>query len=109
MLGQVQSLHLLVHHLLDVGLWDTPQPGKQGQVLPTCQTINQSIKLRTIANPLLDLVGVGGLGHVTSCDITHFSEVGPDVIAGNHGRSIRHGDVSSENAKSGGFPGSVNP
>ena len=61
MLGEVQSLHLFVHHLLNVGLWDTPQPGKQGQMLYPCQTINQSIKLRTIANPLLDLEGRGGV------------------------------------------------
>ena len=109
MLREVQSLHLLVHHLLDVGLWDTPQPSKQGQMLSTCQTIDQSIKLRTIAYPLLDLEGVGDVNHMTSCDIAHFSEVGPDVIAGNHGCSICHRDVSSENAKSGGLPGSVNP
>ena len=57
MLGEVQSLHLPVHHLLDVGLRDAPQSGKQGKVFPTRQTIDEGIKLGTITNPLLDLKG----------------------------------------------------
>ena len=71
MLGQVQSLHLPVHRLVDVGLRDAPQSGKQGKVFPTCQTIDEGIKLGTVTNPLLDLKGVGEIfyDHMTSCDI----------------------------------------
>ena len=52
---QVESLHLSLHSLFDEGLWNTSQSGKHGQQFSASHPLYQSIKLRTVANPLLNL------------------------------------------------------
>ena len=52
---QVEPCDLNVDHLLDLPLWNTSEPGKHGEQLSPSQTLNESIKLRTVANPLLNL------------------------------------------------------
>ena len=52
---QVESCDLYFDHLLDLPLWDASESGKHGEQLPPSQTLNEGIKLRTVANPLLNL------------------------------------------------------
>ena len=42
-------------HISDARLWNTSQSCKHGQELSPCHPLYQSIKLRTVANLLLDL------------------------------------------------------
>ena len=52
---QVKSCDFYFDHLLDLSLWNTPESGKHGQQLSPSQTLNKSIKLWTVTNPLLNL------------------------------------------------------
>ena len=54
-LCQVQLVDGGGDHISDARLWNTSQSGKHGQQLSPCHPLYQSIKLRTVANLLLDL------------------------------------------------------
>ena len=54
-LCEVQLVNGGGDHISDARLWNTSQSCKHGQELSPCHPLYQSIKLRTVANLLLDL------------------------------------------------------
>ena len=97
-------------HISDARLWNTSQSGKHGQQLSPCHPLYQSIKLRTVANQLLDLRPT--VIKLSYCKYrfdgvyvyVYLLEVGSDIIASNVGRSLTWRSLSCQNAECGGLP-----
>ena len=106
-LCQVQLVDGGGDHISDARLWNTSQSGKHGQQLSPCHPLYQSIKLRTVANLLLDL-------RPTVIKLSYYKyrfdgciyllEVGSDIVASNVGRALTRRSLSCQNAECGGLP-----
>ena len=92
MFPEIQSVYLRLHGIFELPLRDPPEPGKHGEEFSAGESVNESIKLRTVANALL-----------------HQPQFSANVVTSNKGGAAGWCDVSREHFESGGLSGSVHP